>query len=153
VLTQEPKTAAEIFARARELRARFFPHQPTRLAAAPVNARRARKELVRKRPKAEIAPFDAAPLEDLRDFQRMRYILRDTLERHDVSVSDLLNGVRREHVKNCRREICYLTAMYTWLSYSRIGRELGVDHTSVRHAVMRSDDLFGTNVHLKRCVK
>jgi hypothetical protein len=146
---QEPQTAAEVIARARALRAKFFPQQRVpRATICPLPPpRRVWAEPKAPRLAAKPAPFDPSILPGN---CRPAVIVQDCMRRWGLTEAELRGPSRRLHIILCRREAMYLMAAYTDLSYNAIAGIMGLDHTSVRNAVIKADATLGTNIHDRR---
>jgi chromosomal replication initiation ATPase DnaA len=78
---------------------------------------------------SQTAPLPAAPL-----FNVGRWAIAQVAARTGITEADILGRSRfREHFR-ARRMVCLELHARGW-SYSRIGRLLGRDHTTISHAV------------------
>lgn len=64
-------------------------------------------------------------------------IVRAASMAYHVEVGHILGGVRRPEVVRARMAVCYIAVELFARGYAQTGRDLGIDHTTVIHAVRR----------------
>jgi hypothetical protein len=71
----------------------------------------------------------------------MNYALRDVAEgvaiKCEMPLQTLLSGTRRVNVAHPRQIVMFLAREFTGASYPKIGRYLGMDHSTVHYGVKR----------------
>lgn len=91
--------------------------------------------------------IDATPLAEPsgpRGFAKR--IIRETAERHNIKIGDIIGPRRFPTFTIARREAAWLIAAETDLYLAEIGRLLGKDHTTIINAVRVANEQTGTNV-------
>lgn len=83
----------------------------------------------------------------------MRSIIRAVSEARGVSVEAILGHRRLKPCMLARREMIWTVARDTKMSMNLIATKLGLDHTTVRHAIHKEDAARGTDVRLIRTAR
>jgi hypothetical protein len=158
-MTTEPKSLAEIHAAAKERQARMWgypssavPVERVRPAPKPPRPRVASATKPEPDPDAVRYPLPIQPPRlgrmSSREFQRA--LGAWAAERWGVDVEEIFSRSRMPSPIRARQDVMFEMCKQTILSYSQIGRMLGYDHTTIRHAVMQLDAVQGTKIAAMR---
>lgn len=63
--------------------------------------------------------------------------ISDILEKHEITIEELLGQSRRQKAVNARHEACYLLAANTNMSLKAIAKIMMKDHSSVINSIFR----------------
>jgi hypothetical protein len=83
--------------------------------------------------------------------ERWKDVLRETAEKHRMSVTTLLSKRRAREIVSARQEACYRLVMEFGMSYPAVARRVNYfDHTSVIHAVRKHAERHGLTVDVRQ---
>jgi hypothetical protein len=79
--------------------------------------------------------------------ERIRWIIETTARVYDVAYSDIMSESRVSRVSTARRVAVYLVAReFVDLTLPRLGEIFVRDHTTMQHAIVDMDEVYGTDV-------
>lgn len=71
-------------------------------------------------------------------------ILKVSEKKFGITIKDIAGRSRKAEVIVVKHFICYMLRRYTYLSLDKIGNEVGIDHTSVIHAISQHNNRVQT---------
>ncbi len=86
-------------------------------------------------------------------YPSMRAIIRQVADETSISIDELLSRQKVRPVVAARRVMLWTLARDTKLSMKQMGIRLGLDHSTIIHAVSKEDEARGANVRSLRSVK
>ena len=133
---EEPRTAAEIIARYRDVRHRLYsPASPPKLASNETRTNHAACKAITTIPAPSRQP-EQGPSETPLQYQTpAREALRAVSTRTGVPLADILARDRRSPVAAARHEAIWRVGLATGWSLPRLGRFFKRDHTTVLHSI------------------
>jgi Bacterial dnaA protein helix-turn-helix len=137
---EEPRTAAELIARYREVRRRLYsPASPPKLASSEIGTTHpARKAIATIPPSAR--QREPRPSETLFQYQTpAREALQAVSTRTCVPIADILGRNRRPPIAAARHEAVWRVRQATGWSLPRLGRFFKRDHTTVLHSLRKME--------------
>lgn len=83
--------------------------------------------------------------------ERWKDVLRETAEKHRMSVTTMLSKRRAREITTARQEACYRLVMELGMSYPAVARRVNYfDHTSVIYAVQKHAERHGLTVDVRQ---
>jgi Bacterial dnaA protein helix-turn-helix len=133
---EEPRTAAELIARYREVRRRLYsPASPPKLASSETGTTHPARKAIATLPPPACEP-EPRPSETPFQYQTpAREALQAVSTRTCVPIADILGRNRRPPIAAARHEAVWRVRLATGWSLPRSGRFFKRDHTTVLHSI------------------
>jgi hypothetical protein len=149
---EEPRTAAELIARYREVRRRLYsPANPLKLASREAGTDHAARKAIATIPEPSRQPEPRPPETPFQYQTPAREALQAVSTRTCVPIADILGRNRRPPIAAARHEAVWRVRQATGWSLPRLGRFFKRDHTTVLHSLRkmekhsaRDPELFAT---------
>ena len=137
---EEPRTAAELIARYRDVRRRLYsPATPLELADGKTRTNPATRKAIAAIPEPSRQP-ERRPSETPFQYQTpAREALQAVSTRTRVPIADILGRNRRPPIAAARHEAVWRVRLATGWSLPRLGRFFKRDHTTVLHSIRKMD--------------